>query len=72
MIISKNYAVKHWTSHERKAAQAKAFTQNEEYILPLRLDNTEIPGLHTTVGYLNYSETGLAGTIDLLKQKLGT
>ena len=70
MIISKNYAIKHWTNHERKAAQAKAFTQNEEYILPLRLDETEIPGLNITVGYINYEETGLEETINLLKEKL--
>jgi hypothetical protein len=70
MIISTNYANKSWTSHERKAAQAKAFTQNEDYILPLRLDETEIPGLNITVGYVNYYETGLEKTITLLKEKL--
>ena len=70
MIISNSYAKKHWTNHERKAAQAKAFTQNEEYILPLRLDDTEIPGLNITVGYINYTETGLEETVDLLKDKL--
>jgi len=71
MIISDSYAKKHWTNHERKAAQAKAFKQNEEYILPLRLDETEIPGLHETVGYINYKTTGLKETINLLKEKLG-
>jgi hypothetical protein len=70
MIISDSYAKKHWTNHEREAAQAKAFKQNEEYILPLRLDETEIPGLHATVGYINYKTTGLKDTINLLKEKL--
>lgn len=70
MIISKNYANKHWTNHERKAAQAKAFTQNEEYILPLRLDETEIPGLNSTVGYIDYNKTGLMATLELLQEKM--
>jgi hypothetical protein len=70
MIISKSYAEKHWTNHERQAAQAKAFTQNREYILPLRLDNTEIPGLNITVGYVDYHKTGLDDTINLLRQKI--
>ena len=67
---SDSYAKKHWTNHERKAAQAKAFKQNEEYILPLRLDETEIPGLYETVGYINYKTTGLTNTINLLIEKL--
>jgi hypothetical protein len=70
MIISSNYQKKHWTNHERQAAQAKAFRQNEEYILPLRLDNTEIPGLITTVGYVDYNDTGFDETIKLLVDKI--
>lgn len=71
MIISKHYATKRWTNHEREAAQAKAFKQNEEYILPLRLDETTIPGLNTTVGYVSYSMTGFEETIKLLVSKIG-
>ncbi len=70
MVISENYAKKHWTNLEREAAQAKAFTQNKEYILPLRLDSTEIPGLNITVGYVEFNEIGIDQTISLLKQKL--
>ncbi len=54
MFLSKNYANKLWTNHERKAAQARAFGENEEYILPVRLDNTEIPGILPTIGYLRW------------------
>ena len=70
MIISKNYANKNWTNHERKAAQTRAFKQNKEYILPLRLDETEIPGLNETVGYVNYNKTGLEETINLIRKKI--
>lgn len=54
MFLSKNYANKLWTNHERKAAQARAFRENEEYILPVRLDSTEIPGILPTIGYLRW------------------
>lgn len=70
MIISDAYSKKQWTTLERQSAQARAFEQNEEYILPLRLDSTEIPGVQSTVGYVNFNEVGLEGTLNLLKQKL--
>ena len=53
MFLSRAYAQKVWTSHERKAAQAKAFNCSEEYILPVRFDETEIPGVLPTTAYLN-------------------
>ena len=53
MFLSKDYANKLWTNHERKSAQARAFQQNEEYILPIKLDDTEIPGIRPTTGYLD-------------------
>lgn len=53
MFISKNYKEKLWTSHERESAQARAFESREEYILPARLDDTEIPGIRKTTGYIN-------------------
>lgn len=52
IFISKHYAEKLWTNHELKSAQARAFEENREYILPARFDNTEIVGLNNTVGYV--------------------
>jgi hypothetical protein len=34
--------------NERKSAQAGAFLENEAYILPVRIDDTEIPGILPT------------------------
>jgi TIR domain len=53
IFISENYSKKLWTLHELKSAQTKAFNENKEYILPVRFDNTEIPGMNSTVGYLD-------------------
>ena len=70
MFISKEYAAKLWTSHERRSAQARAFKENKEYILPVRFDDTEIPGLPPTVGYLSLSEFTPTQLADMIKAKL--
>lgn len=56
IFISENYSKKLWTNHELKSAQARAFSSNEEYILPARFDNSEIPGIRKTIGYVNLSD----------------
>lgn len=56
LFISKYYAQKLWTNHERESAQARAFEENREYILPARFDDTEIPGVLKTVGYINLTQ----------------
>lgn len=53
IFISKSYANSLWTNHERASAQARAFKENEEYILPVRLDETIIPGLLGTIAYID-------------------
>lgn len=53
IFISENYSKKLWTIHELKSAQTKAFNENKEYILPARFDETEIPGMNSTVGYID-------------------
>lgn len=52
IFISKHYKEKLWTNHERQSAQARAFHQREEYILPVRFDETEIPGVLPTTVYI--------------------
>src|ERR1700750_354210 len=38
VFVSKFYAEKVWTNHERASAQARSFAENSEYILPARFD----------------------------------
>lgn len=70
MFISKAYAEKVWTNHERKAAQAKAFSLNTEYILPVRFDQTEVPGLLPTTAYVDAREKTPEALAKLLVAKL--
>ncbi|WP_167977660.1 toll/interleukin-1 receptor domain-containing protein [Lentzea indica] len=53
LFASKHYVAKKWTKIERQAAQARALEQAEEYVLPIRLDDTEVPGMSSTVAYLD-------------------
>ncbi len=70
MLLSKNYANKSWTTLERQSAQARAFREQNEYILPIRLDNTAIPGLHETIGYISFENTGIDKIVELIIRKL--
>ncbi|MDH7802829.1 MULTISPECIES: toll/interleukin-1 receptor domain-containing protein [unclassified Rhizobium] len=72
MFVSKYYANKVWTNLERESAQAAAFRERKEYILPVRFDDTEIPGVFDTIGYLKAPEISPADLVRLFERKLGT
>src|SRR5438105_36885 len=66
MFISEAYGRKLWTRHERQSAQARAFRSRQEYLLPACFDDTKIPGIRDTVGYIdlkNYTPTAFAKLI---------
>jgi hypothetical protein len=71
MFISKHYAEKVWTTHERRAALARAMAERTEYVLPARFDDTEIPGLRPTISYVDLREESPEQLADLVLQKLG-
>jgi hypothetical protein len=70
MFLSKDYARKLWTNHERAAAQERAFKDNRTYILPIRVDDTEIPGILSTVGYLRWDDEDAESIVDMIVSKL--
>jgi hypothetical protein len=56
MFISEAYKDKLWANHERRSAQARAFMENKEYILPAFFDTSvEVPGVLKTTGYVDLS-----------------
>lgn len=71
MFISKHYADKVWTRHERRAALARAMAERVEYVLPARFDDTEIPGLNPVVGYLDLNGVSPRQFCAMILQKLG-
>lgn len=71
LFISRNYARRVWTNHERTSAQARAIREHSEYILPARFDSTEVPGLRPTVSYIDLSKISAQQLADLICEKLG-
>jgi hypothetical protein len=71
VFVSKHYARKRWTKHELRQAQERAFKESAEYILPIRKDDTRIPGLSLTTGYVDLRELKLNQIAALLLSKLG-
>lgn len=70
IFISKYYATKVWTNHERKAAQARALQENREYVLPVRVDDTEIPGISSTTGYVDLRQSSIKELSEMTIQKV--
>lgn len=71
LLISKHYMNKKWTKHELKAMQAAAMASDQEYILPIRLDDADVPGLAPQLGYLNWRDESAESVANLINQKLG-
>lgn len=69
-FVSANYISKSWPKHELKQAQARDFKSNVEYILPLRLDDTELPGLNDTTAYIDLRNHSIEDVAQLCLKKL--
>lgn len=70
MFISRAYAEKMWTRHERRAAMARALEQKRAYILPIRLDRTELEGLLPSVAYINLADHTEEEIVGMILEKL--
>ena len=70
MFISREYVEKTWTTHERQHAQERALFAQEEYILPARFDDTDVPGMTKTVAFQDLRRTTPAQLVDLIIAKL--
>lgn len=70
IFISEHYRGKLWTNHERKHAQARAFQENKEYLLPVRFDSTEIPGLPDTIGYIDAGNVSPAELAQMIEERV--
>jgi hypothetical protein len=70
VFTSAAYSAKAWPSHELKSAQARAFEEKREYILPVRLDDTAIPGIRSTVGFLDLRKLSVEQIAALTVEKV--
>ncbi len=70
MFISEDYGRKLWTNHERQSMQARAFQESSEYVLPAKFDDTEIPGVLPTTGYISLQNKTPEDLVAIIEKKL--
>jgi len=70
MFLSQYYATKQWPTIERQNAQARAFNEHKEYILPIRIDDTTIPGIPVTICYQDVRQKDINDIYVILREKL--
>lgn len=72
MIISKSYIKKKWTRIELKIALARQLNDIHDYILPVRLDDTEVPGLSENTLYLDLRNITVDKLAHIIIQKVNS
>ena len=70
MFTSRHYAQKAWPSHERRSALSRHFKGEPDRVLPVRIDDSEIPGLAATIAYLDARVLSPEKLAELICQKL--
>lgn len=70
-IVSRSYADRSWPQHEWDVAIREAERRGPlEFILPLRLDDTLLVGLPSTIGYMDLRKHSIDVIADFLIEKL--
>lgn len=70
VFLSTNYGRRGWTRLELDAALAREFEDGQEYILPIRLDDTDIPGILPTRGYLEWRQYSVEAIVAMIRTRL--
>lgn len=66
IFASQHNATKAWPTVERQSAQARALRENGIVLLPACFDDTEMPGLPSTIGYIGLREAGQEALVELI------
>ena len=71
MFISSDYVTKFWPRHERRSALSRMLKEERDNILPVRFDDTLVPGLPDTMLYLEANEYSPAELSAVIANKIG-
>ena len=71
-FMSESYKKKMWTKYEIRNAISRAISSNEEYILPVKLEDVKIDGLRESIGYLSAKDLSPTELANKILQKLGS
>jgi TIR domain-containing protein len=67
--VSREWVDRVWPTHERRSALARA-VQEPGYLLPIRFDDAEVPGLSPSIAYLDGTEIEPDEMASLIARKL--
>lgn len=70
LLVSRHYPLGKWTEVERMSAQERAFRDANEYILPIAIDDVEVPGITESPGYRDLRQHSMECIVNGLEQKL--
>jgi hypothetical protein len=70
MFISRHYAEKSWTRHERRSVLLRALESPTPYLLPVRMDSTALSGVRGTISYLDGNKFGPEGVAEAIAKKV--
>jgi len=71
IFVSRNYLNGDWTRQELRSALARSVEEpGKAYILPVRVDHVELPGLPSTIGYLSLKRFSIDQIAEQLVMKL--
>ncbi|MCA1186712.1 MULTISPECIES: TIR domain-containing protein [unclassified Saccharopolyspora] len=70
MFVSCHYAAKAWTRFERRSVLLRALEQPTPYLLPVSLDGTPLPGVRSSISFLDGATMGASGIAEAILQKL--
>jgi hypothetical protein len=70
IFLSKAYPEHDWTDFELSIGKAASQKRTDEYLLPLRIDDVNVIGIHTTIGYIDLNQAGIEKTADILAEKV--
>ena len=69
-IVSASYVESEWAQYEWSIAKRESKKRDEEFILPLRVDNSPLVGLPDTIRYIDLNRISLDKAVDCLVSKL--
>jgi hypothetical protein len=71
VFVSQAYLQRPWTNFERRVLVSRAMREDPGFLLPLRLDDTELPGLPGVIAYKDLRSDGVEAVADALCRLCG-
>ena len=71
IFISTKYVKKAWPRHEKRSSLSRAVQEKSEYVLPVRFDDTPVPGLPDSIKYERADDHTPQELASMIAEKLG-